>query len=102
MATVTVGTQTVIGGGDPGCDGDGKSPTSRPSELHRQEGRGASPCARASGSAGVDPKVAKVGWLSSAADSVMAPSTDAYRTFSTDELFKAMNPATGQSESLPR
>ncbi|MFJ5589456.1 hypothetical protein ACIQCG_06840 [Streptomyces noursei] len=103
LATVTVGTQTVTAEVTPGCDGDGKSLDKQAVQsCIAKKGEGTitvRPGERVR--VGVDPKVAKVGWFVVGGGPVMAaPSTDTYRTFSTDELFKAMNPATGQSESL--
>ncbi|MER6048820.1 hypothetical protein K2224_09685 [Streptomyces sp. BHT-5-2] len=103
LATVTVGSDTVTAEVTPGCDGNGKSLDKKTVQecISKKGGKTITVRPGERIRVGVDPKVAKAGWFAVGGGPVMAaPSTDTYRTFSTDELFKAVNPATGQSESL--
>ncbi|WP_043265650.1 hypothetical protein [Streptomyces sp. CT34] len=103
LATVTVGSKTVKAEVTPGCDGNGKildkqalqdcitKKGTQTITVHPGEKVGV----------GVDPKVAKAGWFVIGGQPIMrAPSTETYRTFDADDLFKQTNPQTGQTGYL--
>ncbi|MEU9503949.1 MULTISPECIES: hypothetical protein [unclassified Streptomyces] len=100
LATVTVGSSTVTAEATPGCDGNGK-------ELSR---KAVTACITKKGGktitvhpgekvrVGVDPDVAKSGWIVIGAGPVMRePSKQTYRSFDADALFMQQNPQTGQT-----
>ncbi|MEW1656951.1 MULTISPECIES: hypothetical protein [unclassified Streptomyces] len=103
LATVTVGTTTVTAEVTPGCDGDGKSLDQKTLKECISKKGGDTLTVRPGEKVrvGVDPEVAKAGWFVIGAQPLMrAPSTETYRTFDADDLFKQTNPATGQTGSL--
>ncbi|MFK0296223.1 hypothetical protein ACIQU6_37910 [Streptomyces sp. NPDC090442] len=103
LATVTVGTKTVTAEVTPGCDGDGKSldQAALKSCITKKGGDTLTVRPGEQVRVGVDPKVAKAGWFVIGGQPLMrAPSTETYRTFNADDLFKQTNPATGQTGSL--
>ncbi|MGW8556931.1 hypothetical protein [Streptomyces tubercidicus] len=100
LATVTVNSNTVTAEATPGCDGDGKA-------LSKKE---ITACLTKKGDKtitvrpgekvriGVDPEVAKSGWIVIGAGPVMRePSKQTYRSFDADTLFMQQNPQTGQT-----
>ncbi|GAU64818.1 lipoprotein [Streptomyces sp. NBRC 110611] len=99
LATVSVGSTTVTAEATPGCDGEGK-------ELSRKD---IAACITKKGGktitvhpgekvrVGVDPDVAKSGWVAIGAGPVMEePSKQTYRSFDADTLFMQRDPVTGQ------
>ncbi|MEU5305600.1 hypothetical protein ACH4YO_34485 [Streptomyces noursei] len=103
LATVTVGSKTVTAEVTPGCDGNGKSLDQKTVKDCISK-KGADTLTVQPGEkvrVGVDPKVAKSGWFVVGGQPFMQPTTETYRSFSVDEIFKQTNPMTGQSGYLP-
>ncbi|MCK7627743.1 hypothetical protein MUU72_32400 [Streptomyces sp. RS10V-4] len=99
LATVTVGSQTATAEVTPGCDGNGTS-LSQAELKSCISKKGTETLTVHSGEkirVGVDPKVAKAGWFAVGATPFMQPTTQTYRSFSVDDLFKQTNPVSGQS-----
>ncbi|MEI5136779.1 hypothetical protein RB199_36935 [Streptomyces libani] len=97
---MTVGSSTVTAEATPGCDGDGKVLSKKDISacLTKKGGKTITVRPGEKVRVGVDPEVAKSGWIVIGAGPVMRePSKGTYRSFDADTLFMQQNPQTGQT-----
>ncbi len=100
LATVTVGSSTVTAEATPGCDGKGEDLSRKAVAacLTKKGGKTITVHPGEQVRVGVDPEVAKSGWVVFGAGPVMRePSKQTYRSFDADTLFMQQNPQTGQT-----
>ncbi|MFG2892054.1 hypothetical protein QOM21_15115 [Streptomyces sp. Pv4-95] len=100
LATVTVGSTTVTSEATAGCDGDGKVLDKKTIEscITKKGGKTITVRPGEKVRVGVEPDVAKSGWIVIGGGPVMRePSKETYRSFDSDELFAQQNPQTGQT-----
>ncbi|MGY5128548.1 hypothetical protein [Streptomyces nigrescens] len=100
LATVTVGSSTVTAEATPGCDGDGKVLSKKDISgcLTKKGGKTITVRPGEKVRVGVEPDVAKSGWIVIGAGPVMRePSKGTYRSFDAESLFMQQNPQTGQT-----
>ncbi|MFG2398789.1 hypothetical protein [Streptomyces lydicus] len=100
LATVTVGSSTVTAEATPGCDGHGKDLSRKAVTacITKKGGKSLTVHPGEKVRVGVDPEVAKSGWIVIGAGPVMRePSKQTYRSFDADTLFMQQNPQTGQT-----
>ncbi|MFE0375221.1 hypothetical protein ACFW1M_06465 [Streptomyces inhibens] len=100
LATVTVGSTTVTAEATPGCDGDGEvlSKKAIAACITKKGGKTITVHPGEKVRVGVDPEVAKSGWIVIGGGPVMRePSKETYRSFDADTLFMQQNPQTGQT-----
>ncbi|MFF8369189.1 hypothetical protein ACF05W_10140 [Streptomyces lydicus] len=100
LATVTVGSSTVTAEATPGCDGQGKDLSRKAVAacITKKGGKSITVHPGEKVRVGVDPEVAKSGWIVIGAGPVMRePTKQTYRSFDADTLFMQQNPQTGQT-----
>lgn len=100
LATVTVGSTTVTSEVTAGCDGEGKVLDKKTIEscLMKKGGKTLTVSPGDKVRVGVEPEVAKSGWIVLGGGPVMRePSKDTYRSFDAETLFAQQNPQTGQT-----
>ncbi|MFE5737748.1 hypothetical protein [Streptomyces celluloflavus] len=100
LATVTAGTTTVTAEATPGCDGDGKVLDKKTIETCVTKKGGETITVRPDEKVrvGVDPSVAKSGWIVIGGGPVMREaSKETYRSFDAETLFAKQDPQTGQT-----
>ncbi|MGP8299740.1 hypothetical protein ACTPOK_17790 [Streptomyces inhibens] len=100
LATVTVGSTTVTAEATPGCDGKGEvlSKKAIAACITKKGGKTITVHPGEKVRVGVDPEVAKSGWIVIGGGPVMRePSKETYRSFDADTLFMQQNPQTGQT-----
>lgn len=100
LATVTVGTTTVTAEATHGCDGEGKVLDKKTIEscITKQGGKSITVHPGEKVRVGVEPEVAKSGWIVIGGGPVMRePSKSTYRSFDAETLFAQQNPQTGQT-----
>ncbi|ARH92715.1 MULTISPECIES: hypothetical protein [Streptomyces] len=100
LATVTVGSSTVTAEATPGCDGHGEDLSRKAVAacITKKGGKSLTVHPGEKVRVGVDPEVAKSGWIVIGAGPVMRePSKQTYRSFDADTLFMQQNPQTGQT-----
>ncbi|MFI0711788.1 hypothetical protein ACH4SK_14255 [Streptomyces inhibens] len=100
LATVTAGSTTVTAEATPGCDGDGEvlSKKAIAACITKKGGKTITVHPGEKVRVGVDPQIAKSGWIVIGGGPVMRePSKETYRSFDADTLFMQQNPQTGQT-----
>ncbi|UQA93594.1 hypothetical protein [Streptomyces halobius] len=100
LATVTAGSTTVTSEVTPGCDGEGKVLDKKTIEscLSKKGGKTITVSPGEKVRIGVEPEVAKSGWIVIGGGPVMRePSKETYRSFDAEALFAMQNPQTGQT-----
>ncbi|MCF3176685.1 hypothetical protein IPZ61_25585 [Streptomyces sioyaensis] len=100
LSTVTVGSTTVQAEATPGCNGDGKvlSKNAISACLTKKGEKTITVHPGEKVRVGVDPQIAKSGWIVIGAGPVMRePSKQTYRSFDAETLFMQQNPQTGQT-----
>ncbi|MFJ9415629.1 MULTISPECIES: hypothetical protein [unclassified Streptomyces] len=104
LATVTAGSSTVSAEATPGCDGGGKSLDKEKFTacISKQGGKTITVSPGEKVRIGVEPDIAKNGWLAFAGDSGQGVSKthQTYRTLDSSQLFVKQDPQTRQSMNV--